>query len=68
MRIEYCLHDTDPALLVYPGDGRILGFEYINDEWKEFSAAEISHGATVLTETSFKKMFPGIGLPEDLDA
>lgn len=68
MKIEYCLHDTNPAIIVDPDDGRLLGFEYIDNAWTKYSAAEISHEAAVMDEAAFKRMFPGIGLPENMDA
>ena len=68
MKIEYCLHDATPAIIVDPDDGRLLGFEYYNGRWEKHSAAEISHEAVLITELAFKKMFPGIGLPKDINS
>ena len=68
MKIVYCLYDDRPAILVHPGDGRILGFQYVAGKWKvgNGDTLEIQTEGRVMPESDFKKMFPKIGMPEDM--
>jgi hypothetical protein len=68
MKITYCVYDDKPAILVRPGDGRILGFQYVAGNWKvgNGDTLEIVTEGRVMPEEAFKKWWPDIGLPEDM--
>ena len=61
--INYCSCEGNPALLAYYDDGRILGFEYVNDAWKQVHGADVVTKGVVIGKGSFEKRWPEIGLP-----
>jgi hypothetical protein len=64
-KISYCRLEDDPALLAYHDDGRILGFAYIDGEWREAHVADISTKGRTIGQERFEKLFPGIAIPND---